>query len=306
MRTDQFPTTLRRLIRGSTFKNPRQKISRHLGLSLSSLSHYENGKTSPKLSTLIRLSEFFNVSLDFLICGQEFQRASSDEATSKQTEQYADNALTRILAQTDRRSWLSGRLATHLQGFIDQAANELASEERLRSFPGLLDDHLTSILERYSHQTSIYNTYFDYSFIPNEGGGVPGKFFDVVATNLDEGKTYRYLLAPGYNWSREIEGFKKEIERSVGPEGNSRCEIFVANHNMLTGLGLYQLNTEALLQYEPIIWEIISEYVDGKGRFAYLIPPTTNIHGDLIFPVREIESVFRQFESMWAEVSKGS
>ena len=48
------------------------KVAMDLNISREALSHYENGKRSPDIQMLRTLSEYFNVSIDFLINGEEF------------------------------------------------------------------------------------------------------------------------------------------------------------------------------------------------------------------------------------------
>ncbi|MBR1974321.1 MAG: helix-turn-helix transcriptional regulator [Clostridia bacterium] len=50
------------------------KVAMDLSISREALSHYENGKRSPDVDMLILLSEYFNVSIDFLITGKEFNQ----------------------------------------------------------------------------------------------------------------------------------------------------------------------------------------------------------------------------------------
>lgn len=50
------------------------KVALDLSISREALSYYENGKRSPDVNMLIRLSEYFNVSIDYLITGKEFQK----------------------------------------------------------------------------------------------------------------------------------------------------------------------------------------------------------------------------------------
>lgn len=50
------------------------KVALDLNISREALSHYENGKRSPDLQMLRRLSEYFNVSIDFLVNGREFEK----------------------------------------------------------------------------------------------------------------------------------------------------------------------------------------------------------------------------------------
>lgn len=49
------------------------KVATDLNISREALSHYENGKRSPDIYMLRKLSEYFNVSIDFLVNGEEFQ-----------------------------------------------------------------------------------------------------------------------------------------------------------------------------------------------------------------------------------------
>jgi len=49
-----------------------QKVAMALNISREALSYYENGKRNPDLNTLIAMSNYFNVSIDYLITGKEF------------------------------------------------------------------------------------------------------------------------------------------------------------------------------------------------------------------------------------------
>ena len=50
------------------------KVAMDLSISREALSHYENGKRSPDISMLVLLSDYFDVSIDFLITGKEFDK----------------------------------------------------------------------------------------------------------------------------------------------------------------------------------------------------------------------------------------
>jgi len=51
-----------------------QKVAFDLNISRECLSYYENGKREPSLSMLIKMSEYFNVSIDYLIKGEDFKK----------------------------------------------------------------------------------------------------------------------------------------------------------------------------------------------------------------------------------------
>ncbi|MBO7150014.1 MAG: helix-turn-helix transcriptional regulator [Clostridia bacterium] len=50
------------------------KVAMDLSISREALSHYENGKRSPDVEMLVALSKYFNVSIDYLIFGEEFKK----------------------------------------------------------------------------------------------------------------------------------------------------------------------------------------------------------------------------------------
>ena len=50
------------------------KVAMDLNISREALSYYETGKRSPDLQMLILMSEYFDVSVDYLITGKEFSQ----------------------------------------------------------------------------------------------------------------------------------------------------------------------------------------------------------------------------------------
>ena len=51
-----------------------QKVVMDLNISRESLSYYENGLRQPSFELLIELSKYFNVSIHYLITGEEFKK----------------------------------------------------------------------------------------------------------------------------------------------------------------------------------------------------------------------------------------
>ena len=50
-----------------------QKVAMDLNISREALSHYETGRREPGIDMLRKLSKYFNVSIDYLINGEEFK-----------------------------------------------------------------------------------------------------------------------------------------------------------------------------------------------------------------------------------------
>ena len=49
------------------------KVAMDLSISREALSYYETGKRSPDVAMLVKLSQYFNVSIDYLILGKSFE-----------------------------------------------------------------------------------------------------------------------------------------------------------------------------------------------------------------------------------------
>lgn len=49
------------------------KVATDLSISREALSYYENGKRSPNIEMLVILSDYFDVSIDYLIRGHDFK-----------------------------------------------------------------------------------------------------------------------------------------------------------------------------------------------------------------------------------------
>lgn len=51
-----------------------QKVAMDLNISREALSYYENGRREPSLALLVKMSAYFNVSINYLITGREFEK----------------------------------------------------------------------------------------------------------------------------------------------------------------------------------------------------------------------------------------
>ena len=55
-------------------KLTQQKVALDLNVTRECLSYYENGKRQPSLELLVLMSKYFNVSIHYLITGEEFKK----------------------------------------------------------------------------------------------------------------------------------------------------------------------------------------------------------------------------------------
>ena len=93
-----------RVVRKSDPRKLTQKdVADFLGADRSTYAKYETGDSEPNLDTLIRLSNFFGVSLEYLIGQTDIKKALSAEALSVTPEAQALHEVMESLSPEDRQ-----------------------------------------------------------------------------------------------------------------------------------------------------------------------------------------------------------
>lgn len=90
-------------------------VAKQLGISVSTYTKYETGTNEPDLNMLVRLSDFYHVSVDFLLRGStnENEEKSDDEMVLSDTENMLIDQFRR-LGELDKGRMLE-RLAVLLE-----------------------------------------------------------------------------------------------------------------------------------------------------------------------------------------------
>ena len=63
-----FPSTLRKLIERK--KTTIKAVADYIGVSRQAVSQYQDGSTQPNAETVVKIADFFNVTTDYLLTGQ--------------------------------------------------------------------------------------------------------------------------------------------------------------------------------------------------------------------------------------------
>lgn len=109
-----FPTKLKKLREEKKLKQ--QDVADKLGIARTTYASYEQGKREPDHATLVKIADFFGVSLDFLL---------RDENEDFQDKIFEDEAK-RILS--DPKTFLAARDGEITQEILD-AALEIITEQ---------------------------------------------------------------------------------------------------------------------------------------------------------------------------------
>lgn len=63
-------------------------MTTELGISKTSFTDWKKGKGKPSLDTVVKFSDYFNVSLDYLVRGEEYHHSNTLEYSNPRDEQF--------------------------------------------------------------------------------------------------------------------------------------------------------------------------------------------------------------------------
>jgi transcriptional regulator with XRE-family HTH domain len=298
--------TLMTLINEGGFSGTRKQICSAVGISASALSQFARGQARPSLETLVRLAQFFDVSLDYLVFGVH-ERRQAPAADHGPLARYIDVTLANLQNKSDERTALVARIARALAEQIDSTAERLAAKNG--SHAGLLADEETMVLEGYSVQTWILSMNLQYDIIQPEGEdqtgenaeAAAGRFLPIVVSNLSRGGRYRFLLPAALrDWRSVVRSYRTILTRECT---NSRlvvnnCGFRTTSSPLIAGCGLYQLDLPRMSRENPVLLEQI-RHVIRDGWIGYVIPPSQELRADALLDAGHLENARRTFADMW-------
>ena len=319
---------LTRLLTEGGFSGTRKQVCAAVGISPSALSQMARGQTKPSLDTLVRLADFFRVSLDYLVLGEQPVPAAP-AADYGPLARSIDLSLARLQAQSDERVDLVARIGRALAEQIEHVARGVASTSP--SLAGVLKDEETMLLEAYSVQTWIFSMNLHYDIIltpdpppapaaeasgePARSGGVDGaattgggagveaagRFLPVVAQNLSRGRRYRFLLpAAVRDWRPVVQSYRTLLTKDL-PNAQAvlnNCPFRATPGPGVAGYGLYQLDLAGLEREAPLLLAQVRHAV-REGWLGYIIPPSRELQADALMDRLHLEQARRTFAELW-------
>ncbi|MDX3579187.1 helix-turn-helix transcriptional regulator [Streptomyces sp. FL07-04A] len=302
----KFSETLGNLIDNGGYRRNRGKICETVGISSAALSQYLSGRTTPSFDTLVRLADFFNVSLDFLVFGQ--QRAAN-ELDYGPLARYVDLSLSRVQHRAEQQAALVARVGGIIAEHIDRAVTQAVENGARGSAPGMITDDETLIIEEYSEETLLISMNLQYDLIdlPGDGAEAAGRFFPVVARNVAAGRTYQFLLpgATGRDWRPLVSKFRSLLsEHTSGEQATTNCQFAVSSAPLFAGMGVYRLNVDLLRQEHPLLLEQLGRFLQQDGWMGYAIPPSSDFTADALFDEDHLKNARTQFATAWKSATR--
>lgn len=297
----KFPDILRSLINEQGYSRNRGALLDAAGLTSAALSQYLTGRTRPSFEKLVLLADFFGVSIDYLVFGQ--RTVASPVAELQPLSGYLRDLAGDLQSRASRHTAMVARLTRALTEEIDAKAAALIDSGT--SPGGMVTDPEVFTLEGYSLCTYILST--DLAYDLGSAGGdeddvAPGMFTGLVANNIRRGNRYQFLV-PGTaeQWRSKADALRRLLRNLVG-DGDAvayGCGIRVVDSKVFSGIGLYQLDRDALLSQQRLIYEQVQEFMDEEGWLGYVIPPNPDFRGDLLLDREALQRARGNIDALW-------
>jgi transcriptional regulator with XRE-family HTH domain len=296
----KLASTLAELIEQRGFRRNRRPILDAVHISSGALTQYITGKNYPSLPVLVDLADFFQVSLNYLVLGKE--RTGTETLDYGPLARYVDLSLARVQEQAARQTGLITRIARALSEQIRDVANSMAISAA--PFAGVLYDNETLVLESYSIETKLLSMNLAYDIVvdPLTGRDAPGRFLPVVAANLDQGRTYQFMLPQTLNpdWPGVAQRFRALLGGLLRTDtGLANCQIRVTDAPVFVGIGLCRLDDRLLMAEEPILGEQLHGFLTDQGWYGYSIAPSEQLLADSIFDKAHSTNALTAFDALW-------
>lgn len=298
-RAVKFEEMLVGLIQRSGYSRNRQAILDAVGVTSAALSQYARGQTRPSFQRLLALAEFFGVSLDYLVYGEPTAAPVDRGSLAK----YVEHAMADVQARASRHSDLLTRIGRVLADRINDVARELAESETAGR-EGLIQQDEVQRVERYCRQVDIVSTDLSPNVIDIEGSEpVAGQFLQVVAANLTKGCKYRFLLAGIQD--EAVATFRQLLTAAIGGDHlHENCSFRRSTVPVMTGSGLYRLDTAGLAMEEPGLFTQFSKYLRDGMWLGYLNRPNDDSNADMLMSPAQNEQACEAFEALWSAAGR--
>ena len=291
---------LETLIERRGYSRNRKRILRALDISPAALSQYVREQTRPSFSKLVAIADFFEVSLDYLVYG----RPTESSVDYGPLYRYVDHALANVQSSGRRHSAIVSRIGRVLADRIDEVAAELAANPTA-SREGLLQDDEMLVIEGYCRRADILSLNFEFEVIEVEGEIAGGRFLPVVAANLGRGTTYRFLVAGSdQDWPATVAACRRLLGARVGGDRvQENCQFRHTAAPVITGAGLYQLDTSRLETGQPALHAQIGDYLADKEWLGCTIRPNEDSNSDMLMDALHANRARIAFDNLWTSAA---
>ena len=287
---------LESLIEQGGYSRNRKRILTRLGISGAALSQYIHQQTWPSFTKLLAIADFFDVSLDYLVYGEPTSRPVDYGPISR----YFDHALANANMRGNRHAAVMARIGRMLADRINEVAVELANTPAA-AHEGLIQDGELLRLEPYCHSIDILSMNLEYEVIDIGGEPAAGSFIRVMAENLRRSVRYRFLLPYDREWDVTVDACRRLLSEQVGGDHVQQgCTFRIATGPVLGGAAFYHLDIDQLEADEPVIHELIRDYLSEGNWLGCVLRSNDGSDSDMLMAPAHCRRARAAFDRLWS------
>jgi transcriptional regulator with XRE-family HTH domain len=282
------------------YRRNRSALAEAVCVSPSAISQWVRGKCAPGLDVLVCLADELEVSLDYLVFGQE---AASATPELGHLVSHFESHTRRAEARGTSLHDLEARIGERVVAGIRSTAEELLHDPR--SVGGTLNPDDVAPIERCSKHTTIVTTDLSREvLVLAEDVAAPSMFGQLVTDNIRSGVQYDYIVPKGSVWRETAWYLRQEVAR-LGELELSHVDqylhVFYVDRACAPGFVVQHIALEKLQRRAPEILDRIVQFIykdphnEKLGFVAYTEPMNS---GNEIFSLIAVENVPRLLKDL--------
>lgn len=300
----KFSDVLNELVSQKFYRN-RRALAKQIGVSSSAVAQYLSGTSKPTFEVLCQLAAALDVSLDYLVFGTTTSSIQQPDLSSPVIAAF-DRRLAELTAGVYRRNDFFSRLIATLEKKVSIAIDETKGNLSLPA--GFLTDDEIMSIERCSKSVDLISMNLVYDIVEENGEYSPGRFAEIVASNIKQGVHYKFLLPGSYSASRAknvSDQYRKLLLRfgCQHAELKKNIEFRHTEDLVVSGMGFCLLDLKALeATAEPLAQRVTEHLTDGW--MGYTIAPSKQSHGDSVMDEFHLANGRAYFDKLWKKTTR--
>lgn len=313
VREVKFQNSLGDLIRSRGLARQQKNIASDLGISEAALSHYIKGRSTPSFENLLRMADYFDVSLDYLVYGDTSALLMTGGEVDYVARQ-VQTALNQAQNISARKQDLVSRLAQVMIQSLDGAVEEIVAHPTSLEQSVTLSNNDAVLLEENALSVDVMSGWQSAdpkigrqsgtSITTPDGKTTPGPFLEVQANNLKRGISYRQIVqGPKNEWFERAGKVRSNLQSAgVAPELIVSMQNFKGNEQpIISTVVLLRISGVMQDQSAQIVFERFRGYFREDGLFAYISIMDDLFKGGLPLGGRYRDAAESIFDQLWKD-----
>jgi len=265
----------------------RTDLCEQVGLSESALSNYLNGRIPQSLEPIVALASFFDVSLDYLVTGQDHSRSSSNRDIEYLLQHHAVEMEQRVEGQNDLFMRVVETFMKNTRVTVNDA---IKTNESFNT--SILDEEQVWTLERCASEVTIATPYMKNEVIydSNTDDLKPGRYFHYVKRCLDLNPDvqYHFIVNAEPLLPKNIEQRFLALLHENGVPVNDNVRVTVTPSPIYTQIVVYRLIMTKVKAINEILYQRIHPFAGQEKDIGIVLAPSDQVQLNIMMDSKNL------------------